>query len=73
MDLNSGFLTLTTQEPDRWEPETEGEAGLGQDEEVEEDQIAPADGQEVEIKAQCCYKIIPGFFSHGTPWTQGGC
>ena len=37
------------------------------------DVIGLADGQEVEIKAQCCYKIIPGFFSHGTPWTQGGC
>ena len=35
--------------------------------------LAPADGQEVGIEAQCCYKIIPGFFSLGTLRTQGGC
>ena len=34
MGLNSGFFTLTSQEPDQWEPETYDEAGMGQDEEV---------------------------------------
>ena len=32
--LNSGRLTLTSQEPDQWEPETDDEAGIGEDEEV---------------------------------------
>ena len=36
--------------------------------------LAPAaDGQEVGIEAQCCYKIIPGFSSLGTIRKQGGC
>ena len=30
MGLNSGFLTLTSQEPDQWEPETDDEAEIEQ-------------------------------------------
>ena len=55
----------------------DAEVGIGQDEEGEDNQtrdvIAHADGEEVEIKAKCCYKIIPGFSSLGTPCSQGGC
>ena len=32
--MNSGFFTLTSQEPDQWEPETDDEVGIEQDEEV---------------------------------------
>ena len=34
MGLNSAFFTLTSQEPDQWEAETEDEVGIEQNEEV---------------------------------------
>ena len=34
MGLNSAFFTLTSEEPDRWEPDTDDEVGIEQDEEV---------------------------------------